>query len=273
VVEFLASEYVKTMNVIHYMHDKYFYERAMMALIDTEPTRVMAFGIAGLSVVADSLSAIKYAQVTPIRNDQGLTVDFEIEGEYPKYGNDDNRVDLIAKDLVSQFNKELAKNKIYRQATPTLSVLTITSNVVYGQNTGATPDGRPAGVAFAPGANPMHGRDNCGAIASLNSVAKIDYRDAQDGVSNTFTITPKTLGTNKGEQSQNLTDLIGGYFTKNAHHLNVNVFNQELLIDAMNHPELYPQLTIRVSGYAVMFNRLSKSQQQEVIDRTFHSSL
>jgi len=266
---FLAQEYVKTMSVIHYMHDKYYYERAQMAFIDTDVKRIMAFGIAGLSVAADSLSAVKYAKVVPIRDERGITIDFEINGDFPKYGNNDERVDVLAAKLVEDFNQELSKHWIYREAIPTLSVLTITSNVVYGKKTGATPDGRQAGQAFAPGANPMHGRDTNGAIASLNSVAKIDYRYSRDGVSNTFSITPKTLGVNEKEQVANLVALLDGYFSKGAHHLNVNVFNRATLEDAMKHPENYPQLTIRVSGYAVNFVKLSREQQQEVLARTF----
>lgn len=273
VIVFLAHEYVKTMNVIHYMHDKYYYERAQMAFSDSKIERLMAFGLAGLSVVADSLAAIKYAKVVPIRNDQGLTVDFEINGDFPKYGNDDKRVDDLAAKLVHDFQSELNKQKIYRGATPTLSILTITSNVVYGQKTGATPDGRPAGAPFAPGANPMHGRDTHGAIASLNSVSKIDYADAQDGVSNTFSITPATLGHDQAEQVSNLLALLDGYFIKGGHHLNVNVLNKETLRDAMAHPEKYPQLTIRVSGYAVNFVKLSRIQQQEILARTFFDKI
>lgn len=272
-VNYIAEAYVNIMNVIHYMHDKYYYERAQLAFMDTEIHRNMAFGAAGLSVTADSLSAIKYAKVTPIRNDQGLATDFNVTGDFPMYGNDDDKVDDIAKELVHDFNQELGRHHIYRDATPTLSILTITSNVVYGKKTGATPDGRKAGEAFAPGANPMHGRDKSGAVASLNSVAKIDYDDARDGISNTFSIVPKSLGSNKKDQISNLGSMLDGYFAKNAHHLNVNVLNKETLLDAVEHPEKHPQLTIRVSGYAVNFIRLSKEQQQEVIARTFHESM
>lgn len=269
----IANSYVNTMNVIHYMHDKYYYERSMLAFMDSHIKRNMAFGIAGLSVTTDSLSAIRYASVTPVRNDQGVTIDFIVEGEYPKYGNDNDQVDQIAQELVHDFNQELGKNHIYRNATPTLSVLTITSNVMYGKKTGATPDGRKKGDPFAPGANPMHGRDNSGAIASLNSVAKLDYLDARDGISNTFSIVPKSLGMTASDRIDNLADLLDGYFAKNAHHLNVNVLNRDTLLDAMDHPEKYPQLTIRVSGYAVNFIRLSREHQMEVIARTFHEKM
>ena len=269
----IARVYNDTMNIIHYMHDKYDYEKSQMALIDTDPTINLAYGVAGLSIVADSLSAIKHAQVTARRNADGLTEGFDIEGDFPKFGNDDNRVDNIARDVVNFFNTELCSRKVYKNAQPTLSLLTITSNVMYGKKTGATPDGREKGIAFAPGANPMHGRDTHGAIASLSSVAKLDYRESQDGVSNTFSIVPKSLGPTNEDKIDNLITLMDGYFTKGAHHLNVNVLNREMLEDAMEHPEKYPQLTIRVSGYAVNFVKLSREHQLEVIARTFHESL
>ena len=270
----VAEIYSNAMNIIHYMHDKYAYEAGLMALHDTTVHRYMAYGVAGLSVAVDSLSAIKYAKVKPIRDKDGISVDFIVEGDYPKYGNDDDRVDDIAKELTSYFFNELKKHKCYRDAEPTMSVLTITSNVVYGAKTGATPDGRKNGVPFAPGANPMHGRDECGAIASLNSVAKLDYKNCcKDGISNTFSIVPNSLGKNEEERVDNLVTLLTGYFKKSAHHLNVNVLNRETLIDAMNNPEKYPLLTIRVSGYSVRFNRLTRKQQEEVISRTFHTKL
>ena len=273
-IEKVAEVYSNAMNVIHYMHDKYAYEAGQMALHDTNVNRLMAYGVAGLSVATDSLSAIKYAKVKPIRNEEGIAIDFEVEGDYPKYGNDDDRVDNIAKEILDKMYKELSKHKCYRNATPTLSVLTITSNVVYGSKTGSTPDGRKAGEAFAPGANPMHGRDSSGAIASLNSVAKLNYADCcRDGISNTFSIVPSSLGHNKDEQVDNLVSLLDGYFVQGAHHLNVNVLQREMLIDAMNNPDKYPLLTIRVSGYAVRFNRLTRKQQEEVISRTFHEKM
>jgi len=269
----LCRLYVKTMNTIHYMHDKYAYEKSQMALHDTDVHRFMAFGIAGLSVITDSLSAIKYAKVKPVLDDNGHIVDFITEGDFPKYGNDDDRVDSIACNIAHGTIEELRKTPTYRNAEHTLSVLTITSNVMYGESTGATPDGRESGAAFAPGANPMHGREENGALAALNSVAKISYDDCRDGISNTFSITPDTLGRDGEERRRNLVSLLDGYFIKGAHHLNVNVLNRETLMDAYEHPEKYPNLTVRVSGYAVNFVKLSKKHQREVISRTFHVSL
>jgi formate C-acetyltransferase len=266
----LAKTYVNTLNVIHYMHDKYCYERIEMALHDRDILRTMACGIAGLSVVTDALSAIKFAQVKVIRNDQGLAVDYAIDGDFPKYGNNDDRVDSIAIDLVEGFMTEIRKHKTYRHAVPTQSVLTITSNVVYGKKTGNTPDGRKAGEPFAPGANPMHGRDTKGAIASLASVAKLPYQHAQDGISNTFSIVPTALGKTESDRVNNLVEMLDGYFHDRGHHLNVNVLQRETLLAAMDHPEQYPQLTIRVSGYAVNFIKLTREQQLDVIHRTFH---
>ena len=269
----IAKLYVNTLNIIHFMHDKYAYERLMMSLHDTNVERLMAFGICGLSVLTDSLSAIKYAKVRAIKDERGLITDFEVEGDFPKYGNDDDRVDSIAKWITEDFYANLKSNKTYRNAKHTLSILTITSNVVYGKKTGNTPDMRKKGEPFAPGANPMHGRDITGALASLNSVAKLEYCTCLDGISNTFTLTPNILGDTLDDKKSNLVNVLTGYFKQNAHHLNVNVLNREKLIDAMENPGKYPNLTIRVSGYAVNFNKLNRNQQQEVINRTFHEKL
>ena len=268
--EWLSKLYINTLNIIHYMHDKYCYEKLQMALHDEDIVRTSACGLAGLSVVADSLSAIKYAKVRPIRNEEGLIVDFEIEGDFPKYGNNDERADKIAVDIVKMFMKKLKKNRTYRESIPTMSILTITSNVVYGKKTGSTPDGRKAGEPFAPGANPMHGRDSNGCVASMKSVAKLPYDMSEDGISYTFSIVPSALGKNDDEKVDNLVTLMDGYFMEHGHHINVNVLNREVLLDAMDHPELYPQLTIRVSGYAVNFIKLTREQQLDVINRTFH---
>ena len=272
-MEWLCRLYVNTVNIIHYMHDKYAYEKTQMALHDSEVGRFMAFGIAGLSVVADSLSAIRFANVRPVKNEDGFIVDFETTGSFPKYGNDDDRVDLIAKDMAHRFITELRKTPTYRNAEHSLSILTITSNVMYGKNTAATPDGRAAGQPFAPGANPMHNREENGALASLNSVAKLSYDDCRDGISNTFSITPDALGKTEEERIDNLVAILDGYFAKKAHHINVNVLNRETLMKAYENPEAYPNLTIRVSGYAVNFNKLSREHQKEVISRTFHETM
>ncbi|MEE0511427.1 MAG: pyruvate formate lyase family protein, partial [Peptococcaceae bacterium] len=274
VMDYVAELYVDAINIIHYMHDKYAYEASQMALHDTNVERLTAFGIAGLSVAADSLSAIKFAKVRPIRDERGIAVDFETLGDFPKYGNDNDLVDDIAVEVVSYFSNALKRHPIYRGGIHTLSALTITSNVMYGKKTGSTPDGRKIGEPLAPGANPMHGRDENGALASLNSVSKIPYRKVcQDGVSNTFSIVPAALGRDDAQRVHNLSAILDGYFMRSAHHLNVNVMNREVLLDAMEHPELYPTLTIRVSGYAVNFSRLSREQQLEVIKRTFHESV
>ena len=272
-MDYVSGIYIKALNIIHYMHDKYCYEKLEMALHDTKILRTMACGIAGLSVVADSLSAIKYAKVKTIRNEDGLVVDYKIEGDFPKFGNDDDRVDKIAVELVKIFINKLRRHQTYRNSKTTMSILTITSNVVYGKNTGNTPDGRRAGAPFGPGANPLHGRDTHGALAALNSVAKLPYKYAEDGISYTFAITPKALGKSDDEKVANLITMLDGYFAQDAHHLNVNVFDRELLVDAMNHPEKYPQLTIRVSGYAVHFTKLTREQQLDVINRTIQESI
>lgn len=273
VLEWLAELYINTLNIIHYMHDKYCYERIEMALHDRDIRRTMATGIAGLSVAVDSLSAIKHAKVKVIRDEDGLAVDYEIEGDYPQYGNDDERVDQIAVELVENFYNKLKKHPTYRNSETTMSILTITSNVVYGKKTGNTPDGRRDGEPFAPGANPLHGRDKKGALASLNSVAKIPYKYCLDGISNTFSIVPKALGREDEDRKVNLTAILDGYNEKEGHHLNINVFDRETLLDAMEHPEKYPQLTIRVSGYAVNFIKLTREQQLDVINRTFHETM
>ncbi len=271
-MDWLASTYMNALNVIHFMHDKYYYERLEMALHDRDVFRTMACGIAGLSVVADSLSAVKHANVRILRDERGLAIDFDTTGDFPVFGNDDDRVDNIARDLVKIFMNKLKKQKTYRNSIPTQSILTITSNVVYGNKTGNTPDGRKKGEPFGPGANPMHGRDKNGAIASMRSVAKLPYEYAQDGISYTFSIVPGALGRTEEDRKTNMVNLLNGYFNEGGHHVNVNVFNRETLIDAMEHPEKYPQLTIRVSGYAVNFNKLTKEQQMDVISRTFHES-
>ena len=272
-MEYVAKIYIKALNAIHYMHDKYSYEAIEMALHDREILRTMACGIAGLSVVADSLSAIKFAKVKVIRDETGLAVDYEIEGDFPKFGNDDDNVDSIAVDIVKRFIRKLQKHQTYRNSKQTLSILTITSNVVYGKNTGNTPDGRRAGAPFGPGANPLHGRDTNGALAVMNSIAKLPFEDAEDGISYTFSITPGTLGKTEEERVSNLVHMLDGYFAQTGHHINVNVFDRSLLLDAMEHPEKYPQLTIRVSGYAVNFIKLTKEQQLDVINRTFHGKM
>ena len=272
-MDYVTRIYIKALNIIHYMHDKYSYEALEFALHDNEIYRTMACGIAGLSVVADSLSAIKYAKVKVIRNEQGLAVDYEVEGDFPKYGNDDDRVDSIAVELVKVFTKKLERHQTYRNSRPTLSVLTITSNVVYGKATGNTPDGRKAGEPFGPGSNPLHGRDINGALAVMNTIAKLPFDYASDGISFTFAITPTTLGKDENTQIDNLTNILDGYFMQTGHHINVNIFNRELLEDAMEHPEKYPQLTIRVSGYAVNFVKLTREQQLDVIHRTIHERI
>ena len=273
VCEWLTKLYINTLNIIHFMHDKYCYERLQMALHDENIIRTSACGLAGLSVVVDSLSAIKYAKVTPIRNAAGIATDFAIEGDYPKFGNNDPRVDELATMVVERFMKRLSRRRTYRNSIPTMSILTITSNVVYGKKTGSTPDGRKAGEPFAPGANPMHGRDTNGCIASMLSVSKIPYAYAEDGISYTFSIIPDALGKNEEDKENNLVALLDGYTREHGHHMNVNVMNRETLIDAMDHPELYPQLTIRVSGYAVNFIKLTREQQLDVIHRTFHTRM
>ena len=272
-MDYVAKIYIKALNAIHYMHDKYSYEAIEMALHDKDIIRTMACGVAGLSVVADSLSAIKYAKVKVIRDETGLAVDYEIEGDFPKFGNDDDRVDLIAVDVVKTFLNKLKKHPTYRESKHTLSILTITSNVVYGKATGNTPDGRRTGAPFGPGANPLHGRDTNGALAVMNSIAKLPFEDSEDGISYTFSITPATLGQDEQTKVNNLVSMLDGFFAQTGHHINVNVFDRSLLIDAMDHPEKYPQLTIRVSGYAVNFTKLTREQQLDVINRTIHEKI
>ncbi len=273
VLTWLSVLYSRTMNCIHYMHDKYNYERIQMALIDSNPHRHMAFGVAGLSVVADSLSAIRHARVKVLRNEHGIATDFAVEGEFPYFGNDDDRVDGLAIKVLRYFYGSLAQQPIYRNAKPTMSILTITSNVVYGKKTGSTPDGREAGKPFAPGANPMHGREHNGIVAAMRSLAKLPYEICLDGISYTFSITPRALGISPEERVKNLMGLVDGYFGANGHHININVYSRETLIEAMEHPELYPNLTIRVSGYAVHFIKLSREQQLEVIERTIYERM
>lgn len=270
VMDWLVKTYINALNIIHFMHDKYYYEKAQLALMDKDIVRKLGCGIAGFSVTVDSLSAIKYAKVKPIRNEQGIAVDFEIEGDFPKFGNNDDRVDSIATNLVERFMSKIEKLPTYRNAIPTQSILTITSNVVYGKKTGNTPDGRKSNVPFAPGANPLHGRDECGALASLCSVAKLPFKHAKDGISNTFSIIPASLGKTEDDRISNLKGMLDGYMTNMGQHINVNVLDRETLKDAMDHPEKYPQLTIRVSGYAVNFIKLTRAQQEDVISRTFH---
>ena len=272
-MDWLADIYVNTLNLIQYMHDKYYYEAAEMALIDTDVRRTFATGIAGFSHVVDSLSAIKYAKVKTIRDENGIVVDYEVEGDFPRYGNDDDRADDIAVWLLKEFLNKIKKHHTYRNSEPTTSILTITSNVVYGKNTGNTPDGRRAGTPFGPGANPLHGRDTNGALAVMNSIAKLPFEDAEDGISYTFSITPGTLGKSEDERVTNLVNMLDGYFAQTGHHINVNVFDRSLLVDAMEHPEKYPQLTIRVSGYAVNFTKLTREQQLDVINRTIHERI
>jgi formate C-acetyltransferase len=272
-IGWLSKLYVNALNIIHYMHDKYAYERLQMALHDRDVYRTMACGVAGLSVVADSIAAIKYAKVKVLRDENGLAVDYQVEGDYPKFGNNDPRADSIAINLVTDLMNHIRQHPTYREAVPTQSILTITSNVVYGKKTGSTPDGRKAGKPFAPGANPVHERDTQGAIAALSSVAKLPYENAKDGISYTFSIVPQALGKGEENRINNLTGMLDGYFHDSGHHVNINILNRETLLDAMDHPEKYPQLTIRVSGYAVNFIKLTREQQEDVISRTFHSRI